>query len=392
MGPQRAKLVREPFGQHRDGAVHEVDRRAALFGFGVDRRAGAHVVRNVGDVDADLPDAVSQPAHRQGVVEVLRIRRVHREGRDGAEVAPFGVVPLRDAAVDRGGGLLHFGLEAVGKVVFGQYRVHLRVVLARRAEDFDQLARRAFAARSPIRDAYGDLLAVLHVGVLPLGEVDVHRHLARVAPHEDLMLAHLGHAHIGSAAAFDDADDLPFGRAAPSRAGDDHLHRVAVEGVDRIALVDEDVLLQLRHPHVDRSARSHVGRARVAGKVPRREAELLAPRRFGDPLREQFFDDPARFAAPLLGGAARGRGEVLERELAVGELAEEFYDSGFAVDLALLFRSVRPFGFRVVFSCHDFEICRARSVMNPMPLSIAPSSGLNSAVWVRPAAAPTPSR
>ena len=49
----------------------------------------------------------------------------------------------------------------------------------------------------------------------------------------------------------------------------------------------------------------------------------------------------------------------------------------------------------LLFLCllfHFFRICRARRFMKPMPTLIAPSSGLNVAVWGRPAAAPTPSR
>ena len=124
MGSQRTQLVRKPFGKHRHGAVHQIDRRAALHGLVVDHRVGPHVMGHVGDVHAHFPDAVLYFAHRQRVVEVLGVRGIDREGRDTPEVAPLGDLFGRDAGVDGLGGLLDFGFEAVGKLVFRQDRVH----------------------------------------------------------------------------------------------------------------------------------------------------------------------------------------------------------------------------------------------------------------------------
>ena len=75
---------------------------------------------SVGDVHADLPHAVAHPAHRQRVVEVLGVGRVHGEGHRVAEVAPRGDLPGRDPGVDGPGGPLDLLLEAVGEFVFGQ--------------------------------------------------------------------------------------------------------------------------------------------------------------------------------------------------------------------------------------------------------------------------------
>ena len=323
---ERTKLVRKPFGQHRHGAVHQIDRGAAFDGFVVDRRLGAHVVRHVGDMHADLPDAVPDPAHRKRVVEVLGVGRVHREGRYLPEVAACGDLLGGDAAVDGLCGLLYFGVEAVGQLVFGQNGVHLRVVVARHAEPFDQLAHGAFAAFGPVGDADHDLFAVLHVGVLLFREVDVHRHAARVGPHEDLVRAHLGHADVGFAAAFDDARDFAFEFPVAAAVDGHHLHAVAVQGVGRVALIDENIVLLALDPHVYRTARRHVGDAFEVGQVLVREPVFLAGALLDDAFVVQASQYLERFAASLFRRAARSRREVFEREFIIGEFTEETQD------------------------------------------------------------------
>ena len=387
VGTQRAELVREPLGQHGYRAVDQIDRRAALDRLVVDHGVGAHVVGHVGDVHADLPHPVARLAHRQGVVEVLGVGRVDGESHRVAEVAAAGDLLLGDAAVDRGRGLLDPGFEAVGQVVLGQYGVHLRVVVARQTQSVDQLARGALAAGCPVDDAHDDLLAVAHVGVGALREIDVHGHAARVGAHEDLVGPHLRHAHIGLAVALQDRDDLALGLAAAAALDDDRLHAVAVERRRGVALVDVDVLLHALDPHVDGAALRHVGDALVAGQVAGREAVFFPRALLDDPLVEEAAEDLERLVAPLLRGAARGRGELLEREFVVGKFAQQAQDHRRAVGLG------GPFGGAAFgFSVHDSNNCRARLRMKPMPVSMAPSSGENVAVWGRPAARPTPSR
>ena len=388
VGAQRAELVREPLGQHRHGAVHQIDRRAALYGLVVDRRVRADVVRDVGDVHADLPHAVAHPAHRQRVVEVLGVGRVHGEGHRVAEVAPRGDLPGRDPGVDGPGGPLDLLLEAVGEFVFGQNGVHLRIVVAGHAQPLDQLAHGAFAARLPVGDAHHDLLAVADVGARAFRQVDVHGHPARVGAHEDLVRAHLRHTHVGLAVAFDDARDLAFEFPVAAAVHHGHLHAVAVEGVGGVALIDENIVFEPFDPHVHRARGGHVGHALVVGQVLLREAVLLPCALLDDPLLEEPPEDFERLAAALLRGASRGRGQVLERELVVGSLAEKIQYHGRPVRLRRASLSAAGV---LLFHCL-LSICNARRPMKPMPASMAPSSGENEDVWGRPAAAPTPSR
>ena len=68
-------------GKHVDGALGKVHRRAALVGLLVERAAFGHVVRDVGDVDAEPVVAVRQLLDRDRVVEVARVLAVDRDGR-----------------------------------------------------------------------------------------------------------------------------------------------------------------------------------------------------------------------------------------------------------------------------------------------------------------------
>ena len=205
--PQRTEFVAEPFGQHRHGAVDQIDRRAARFGFGVDHRTRPHVVRHVGDMDAHLPHAVADFADRQRVVEVLGVGRIDGEGHRLPEVAPLGVVFAGDAPVDGFGCRPPPPLDPVAGLVFGQNGVHLGVVLARLAQNVDQFAHGAFRAGRPFGDAYDDLVAVFHVRAVALVEVDVDGHLARVDTHEDIVFVDFGRADVAFAAAFDDREN-----------------------------------------------------------------------------------------------------------------------------------------------------------------------------------------
>lgn len=125
---------------------------------------------------AHLPYAVFDLADREGVVEVLGIRRVDGEGRYLAEVAPGGVIGFGDRRRNGLGRIFDLLLEMVGQAVFGQDGVHLGIVLSGAAQYLDQLSGGAFGTQRPVRDADHDFVAVLYVRVVPLGEIDVHRH------------------------------------------------------------------------------------------------------------------------------------------------------------------------------------------------------------------------
>lgn len=156
----------------------------------------------------------------------------------------------------------------------------------------------------------------------------------------------------------------------------------------RVEGEEKDIFLLALDPHVDGPRGRHVRHAFEVGQVLVREAVFLACALLDDAFVVQPSQNFECFAAPLFRGASRGRSQVFEREFIVGELPEKAQDDCRSVGVL---RTLC----RALFLCllfHFFRICRARRFMKPMPTLIAPSSGLNVAVWGRPAAAPTPSR
>ena len=113
--------------------------------------------------------------------------------------------------------------------------------------------------------------------------------------------------------------------------GDDRLDAVAVQGVGRAALVDEDVFRFAFDLHVHRTRGGHFGRTLHAGQMAAAEAVFFACALLDDPFVEEAAEDLERFAAPRLVGASRGRCQVLERELVVREFAEQTDDGRSAV-------------------------------------------------------------
>ena len=95
---QRADAVAQLFRQHRDDPVDEIDAVAARAGFRVERRAGLHVMRDVGDVDENLEVAVGQDAVGERVVEILRVVGIDGQGEDLAEILAPARFPAAESA------------------------------------------------------------------------------------------------------------------------------------------------------------------------------------------------------------------------------------------------------------------------------------------------------
>ena len=80
VGLQAGQAVGDDLRQHRNHAVGQVDARAALVGLAVERRAGPHEVRHVGDVHAQPPVPLGRFLQRDRVVEVAGVDRIDRDG------------------------------------------------------------------------------------------------------------------------------------------------------------------------------------------------------------------------------------------------------------------------------------------------------------------------
>ncbi len=95
LGLERAELVRERLGQHRDHAAREVDRRSPLARVAIERVAVFHVVRDVGDRD-DQPEAVADALAVDRVVEILRGLAVDGDERQRRDVDAARAIAVGD--------------------------------------------------------------------------------------------------------------------------------------------------------------------------------------------------------------------------------------------------------------------------------------------------------
>ncbi len=90
MGTQRAQIVGNTLRQHWHNAVREIDRIAAHQGLAVKRRAGRHIVRDVGDGDRDDEAAlIGRVFIRLGMNRVVVVLGVGRIDGDQRQLPPI---------------------------------------------------------------------------------------------------------------------------------------------------------------------------------------------------------------------------------------------------------------------------------------------------------------
>ncbi len=63
VGIERAEIIGEDLGEHRDGPINEVHARRAPPRFGIERASGPYKKRDIGDMHADLDGSVIELAH-----------------------------------------------------------------------------------------------------------------------------------------------------------------------------------------------------------------------------------------------------------------------------------------------------------------------------------------
>ena len=242
IGTERADEVAETFGQHRDGAVHQVDTCGALLGFAVDDAAFGDVVGHVGNVHAHFPPLAFEVADGEGIVKVLGIVGVDGEGRHFAEILAASDFLGRDVGRKAFGSILHVLRIAIGQSVFGQDAVHLGVVLALASEDVNDLADGALRVGGPFRYLDHRLVALLAVLEFILWNKYVGGQRAVLGDEETKAFLHLQFAHESVLGALQNFDDLGLARMSVAACQHRHLDAVAVEGVEAVALAHEDGL------------------------------------------------------------------------------------------------------------------------------------------------------
>ena len=177
--PQRAELIRQALGQHRDRAIYEVDTRGALQGFTIDDVAFVHVSRHVGNVYADFPSAIRKRADGKCVVKILSIARVDRKGEHVAHIFTPRDLFRRHAVGYLICGFFYAFRVRIRQIKLGQNSVHFGVVLPFLTQNIHHFADRTLSLHRPLHDFYDDLVARLAAfQVLGRNEYIVGQHAA----------------------------------------------------------------------------------------------------------------------------------------------------------------------------------------------------------------------
>ena len=158
---QRADEVTQPFGQHGDGAVYQIDTGGSLHSLLVYHGPLRDIVADVGNVHTDLPQLTLLP-DAQRIVKILGILGVNGTGEDIAEVLAALDFLLCDARINLLGSVLHMLRILVRQPILSQDGMHLHIVVALLAQNVNHLADNVLRVlRRPLRNAHHGLLAVL---------------------------------------------------------------------------------------------------------------------------------------------------------------------------------------------------------------------------------------
>ena len=87
VGTKRAQVVRQALGQHGQHAIGQIHRCRAMARLKIDMPVPSHIVRDIGDVDAQLVAAIGRALQRNGIVKVARVDRVDRNDKAVAQIA-----------------------------------------------------------------------------------------------------------------------------------------------------------------------------------------------------------------------------------------------------------------------------------------------------------------
>src|SRR3989344_1871808 len=86
---QGAEVSGKYLGEHRDGAVDEIDGGCAVSRLRIELRAWPDEEGDIGDMNTNLESRIRKSDYRQGIVEVLRVEGIDGHGRDTSEIAGF---------------------------------------------------------------------------------------------------------------------------------------------------------------------------------------------------------------------------------------------------------------------------------------------------------------
>jgi len=243
VGAEGAEAVRKAGREHRDDAIDEVDAVGSFAGLVIQFGSGFDVVRNVGDVDADLHMAVGEFAEGDGVVEIAGGVGVDGDDEVAAEIFPSG------RAIGKFDGGKGFGLgeglgrESGGEIEFPDNGKDIDAWICGSAEPFNKEALGVGSAIFPVDQFGDDLVAGFgNRGAFRAGggDVEIVEKAGVVGDDDEEAGCFLESADDHGGAALEDTVDTAagafrFGRAAATGGGsgsaiDAGYDEVAVKG------------------------------------------------------------------------------------------------------------------------------------------------------------------
>ncbi len=259
VGQERAQVRRERARQHGDGAIGQVDRAASLERRFVERRAGAHVVRHVGDRNPQAVRTVCAARAPHCIVVVARVFRIDRRKREVGEILPAGERVARNFLSVRLGFAHGFGRMPFFDGLAHEDLGHLDLRIAGVSEHGEELSRGGLARHlGKAGDARDGRLPVFARGtsLARVREHDgpAHARIVRLEP-ERLAAAPQNARHT-LVPALEHTLDLPLRTAARShdQTRDDEI---AVHRTRHPILVDVEIVVEADTRHEAEPSRVH---------------------------------------------------------------------------------------------------------------------------------------
>ena len=137
---ERAEIITQCLGQHRNHTIDQIGRVAASTRLLVQRGACFHIVRDVGDVDPEFPVLSGNTFKTDGVVEVLGIIRIDGHDRMAAAIFPSDEFLGMNLASDRAGFVEDSLGEMEREIVLAEHGEHVHALLIGSSENLHDLA------------------------------------------------------------------------------------------------------------------------------------------------------------------------------------------------------------------------------------------------------------
>ena len=242
MGVEAAQAGGELGRKHVHGALGKVDRGAALVRFAIERAALLHVMRDIGNVNAEPVVTVRQPADGDGIVEVAGVLAVNRHGGQIAEVGAPAEIALGDRPAQPDGFGDGVPRMRVGNAVLADDDFGVDAGCIDVAEHLGDAPDGSARGGRPPCQLDHHHLAGRGAALLAGWDEDVHQD----APIERHDVPHAALVAVVAAddplvAALEDADDASFGASAFLDSLDPHHHPIAVHRLVQVRSGDVDV-------------------------------------------------------------------------------------------------------------------------------------------------------